>query len=273
VEKKGKKPKIHALLVCVNFTDYLEITIPHNRVIFESITVITSTEDVKTQNFCKWNKLDFIVTDAFKPRFNKGAAINKGLSFLRAKQDVEWVMITDADIIWPPSLKHWLPTLHPSFLYGCCRRVLKKLDLGEPLAKNVVPEQLEQIDPLYLGGKFEDMATFEDIKRELRNRGTDYLREKTPYLRVETPEIFQARGWNSNVASTRENPLPLGYGQLWNIKEYKHKYPEDFDTAAGCDTYFFFFWPLEYRTFLEHFSVLHIGPRYIHWAGRNYRIM
>lgn len=274
-----KKYRIHALLTCVNFTDYLEITIPHNRKIFESILIVTSKEDEVTQNFCDLYNINYIATDAFKPKFNKGAAINEGLTTLRSQRDVEWVMITDADILWPPSVTEWLPSLHPSYLYGCCRRVLLKSDLKDYFGKNVMPKRVKNMNPVFLGGNFEDMATFEDIKRQSPGQTKNYLKSNTskktnnPYKKIEAPEIFSARGCNSNVASTKEHPLPLGYGQLFNIKEYDHKYLERFTTAAGCDSYFSSLWPQKYRIFLQNFTVLHIGPRYIHWSGRDYRIM
>jgi hypothetical protein len=112
------------------------------------------------------------------------------------------------------------------------------------------------------------MATMDDLKMRLPHDALNSLRVNSLFLKIEEPETFTAMGWNSDVESTKENPLPLGYGQLYNCQVNDNWYPEDFDTAAGCDSYFSSCWLQDKRVFLKNFSVLHIGPRMIHWDGR-----
>ena len=176
-------------------------------------------------------------------------------------------MITDADIFWPVELRKFLPPLFPDHLYGFCRRVIMREDLGMYL-KNQMHVVVEDIDELFLGGNYEDMATMDDLKMRLPHDALNSLRVNSLFLKIEEPETFTAMGWNSDVESTQENPLPLGYGQLYNCQVNDNWYPEDFDTAAGCDSYFSSCWPQDKRVFLKNFSVLHIGPRMIHWDGR-----
>jgi hypothetical protein len=176
-------------------------------------------------------------------------------------------MITDADIFWPINLKELLPPLYPDCLYGFPRRVIMREDVLI-FEKNQMHGLVEGIDELYLGGDYTRMATIDDLKIRLPHDPLSTLRGLRPYLYIEEPEIFTAMGWNSDVESTKENPLPLGYGQLYNCQIGDNWYPEDFDTAAGCDAYFSSQWGQNKRKFLETFTVLHIGPRMVHWDGR-----
>jgi len=176
-------------------------------------------------------------------------------------------MITDADIFWPINLLDFLPPLYPDCLYGFCRRIIMRENIGIH-TKNQIHEIVEGIEELYLGGNYGDMATIDDLKMRLPQDSLGIIRSSVLYLKIEEPEIFRAMGWNSDVASTKENPLPLCYGQLYNCQINDYWYPENFDTAAGCDSYFSSYWPKDKRIFLKNFSVLHIGPRMIHWDGR-----
>ena len=265
-KEEGKnKYSITALLTSVDFSDILELTLRHNKPLFKKILVITSPQDGNTQAVCKNLDVECLVSDGFAPGFNKGAAINEGLALLKQEG---WLMITDADIFWPPDFKEMLPFLHPQYLYGFHRRVIKKSDIGLIWVKNDIPEMLEDIDPLFLGGDYSKMATIEEMKNKLPHDSFGMLQKSTPYKYIEKPETFSAMGWNSNVESSPDNPLPLGYGQLFYRPFYNFKYPVHFDTACGCDTYFSSQWPEEKRKFVPGFTTLHLGPRYVHWTGR-----
>jgi len=178
-----------------------------------------------------------------------------------------FIMITDADIFWPITLKNLLPTLYPDCLYGFPRRVIMREDILI-FIKNDMHALVAGLDAGYLGGDYTKMATIDDLKLRLPNDPLNTLRGIRPYLDIEEPEIFSAMGWNSNVESTKENPLPLGYGQLYNCQANDNWYPESFDTAAGCDSYFSSKWEQGKRVFIESFTTLHIGPRMVHWSGR-----
>jgi len=144
-----------------------------------------------------------------------------------------------------------------------------KKDLGMIYEANDVPDFMQKIDTLYLGGNYKYMATMEDIKNQLPLNGREALKSANIYKIVEEPEVFKAMGWNSEVESTIRDPLPLGYGQLYNTNNYPgRRYPTEFDTAAGCDSYFSSQWIMMQRKFIKGFTTLHLGPRMVHWGGR-----
>lgn len=235
--------------------------------IFDRMCVVTHPSDGNTQLVCKDYDIDCFVTEAFGDEFNKGAALNQALNILREEGE-EWIMITDADIFWPPALKMYIPGLNINNLYGFYRRVIRKVDVGIK-GQNEWHELLDDIQPLYLGGDYKYFATMKDLQEVVPVDAKANLQLMGPYFQLEPPEVFSAMGWNSNVESTIENPLPLGYGQLFNCQVHDDKnYPENFTTAAGCDSYFSSLWPQEFREFIPKITTLHLGPRMVHWDGR-----
>tara|TARA_B100000424_G_C22941146_1_gene500851 strand:+ start:3170 stop:3715 length:546 start_codon:yes stop_codon:yes gene_type:complete len=177
-------------------------------------------------------------------------------------------MITDADIFWPPALKMYIPGLEINTLYGFYRRVIRKVDIGLS-GQNEWHETLDDIESIYLGGDYRYFATMKDLNEMVPIDTRANLQLMGPYFDIEPPEVFSAMGWNSNVASTLDNPLPLGYGQLFNCQLHKNRnYPEDFTTAAGCDSYFSSLWSEAFRQFVPRITALHLGPRMVHWDGR-----
>ena len=57
--------KIEVLVICVNYGDFLKITLPRNKKQIEDITVITSFDDKETIDICNQNDVDYILTDEF----------------------------------------------------------------------------------------------------------------------------------------------------------------------------------------------------------------
>ena len=234
---------------------------------FDEIYVVTKHSDGDTITTCDNLGVPCLTTDAFGEHFNKGAALNAGLEILKDLGE-DWICITDADIFWPLRLYDYLPPLHTAYLYGFYRRVLKKGDIGIS-GENEWHELLDPIDPLYLGGNYKEFATMYDLTQLLPVDTKARLRIMKPYFELEDPEVFSAMGWNSNVESTLENPLPLGYGQLFSCQEHFDKeYPSKFNTAAGCDSYFSSLWDTPFRKFVPKITTLHLGPRMVHWDGR-----
>ena len=94
--------------VCVNYLDFLEPAYEQNKLALSDhyYWVITSSEDLKTQEFCKNNNINCYVTDSFYKNgnpFNKGAAINSlflGNDKLKVGlNNSEWVLMIDSDIV------------------------------------------------------------------------------------------------------------------------------------------------------------------------------
>jgi hypothetical protein len=114
-----KPKKIEAVIVCVNYDDYLAITLPRHINLFDNLVVVTSTEDVKTQELCTEMGVKCIVTDSFydnSAMFNKGKAINQGLQALDLS---DWVLFLDADILLPKDFRYLInkQDLNPGNLY------------------------------------------------------------------------------------------------------------------------------------------------------------
>ena len=114
---------LEGVIVCVNYADFLAHTLPHNKTHFDNLIVITDTKDEKTKELCEYYHVKCIQTDIFYENgdsFNKGAAINYGLSQLENKG---WVMHLDADIYLPPLTRNILENipLEPHKIYGADR--------------------------------------------------------------------------------------------------------------------------------------------------------
>jgi hypothetical protein len=118
--------KIVAVMVCVDFSDYLEQTLTLNSKLVDEIIVVTSSKDLATRNICeKYSNVTTIVTECFYENgctFNKGKALNKALATIPHHVGT-WVLITDADIVLPLNFKEYFKPrrLNTAVLYGAPR--------------------------------------------------------------------------------------------------------------------------------------------------------
>jgi hypothetical protein len=115
--------KIEAVTVCVDYADYLEITLPYIRRAVDDLVVVTSPADRRTRALCAKHGVEMVITDdmhADGRRFSLGAAVAAGVDAL-AKDD--WVLVIDADIFLPADAGDTLrsPYLDRSKLYGIDR--------------------------------------------------------------------------------------------------------------------------------------------------------
>ncbi len=91
--------KIEAITVCVDFADYLEQTLPGIRNAVDSVTVVTTPSDRRTEAVARRLGARVVQTTAMfddDAKFSLGAAINVGLD--RIDRD-GWVLLVDADIV------------------------------------------------------------------------------------------------------------------------------------------------------------------------------
>jgi len=115
--------RLEAVVVCENYSDFLEETLPFNLPHVDRLVVVTSHEDERTRALCtKWS-VECVVTDMFSEggrSFGKGPAINIGLSSLRC---TGWILQLDADIVLPLTFRNMLDKagLQRDHLYGCER--------------------------------------------------------------------------------------------------------------------------------------------------------
>lgn len=125
-----------ALTTCVEFDDFLALTLPRNARHFEEVMVITAPRDQKTPEVVKAvPNARLFVTDAFyrppptfkksaitkedpaQPLYNRGLAIEEGLDILGRQG---WIVFWDADIVMPEQME--LAKIEIGNLYSCRRR-------------------------------------------------------------------------------------------------------------------------------------------------------
>jgi len=91
-----------AIIVCVDYWDYLKVTLPWNKEHFSRIVVVTSHEDRRTQQVVKAiGSAECWVTNAFYRDghpFNKGRAIEEAFDVLGREG---WFCQLDADVLIP----------------------------------------------------------------------------------------------------------------------------------------------------------------------------
>ncbi len=122
--------KIDAVIVSVNYNDFLAITLENNLKILNNITVVTSESDKTCQEICKKFGVNLIVTERMYEdgaTFNKGKAINEGIKSL---VDPDWILLLDADICLPDNFNQvWLEFgKDPKSLITCERYFCKDFD-------------------------------------------------------------------------------------------------------------------------------------------------
>jgi len=113
---------VKSLVVCVNYSDKLAITLPRNKRHFDRTLVVTSPDDTQTQELARAEGVDLYITDAFTrygAYFNKGMAIEESLDELGRDG---WICIWDADIVMPNTLN--LQNPDPRSLHVPIRRTL-----------------------------------------------------------------------------------------------------------------------------------------------------
>ncbi len=136
---------MRAILVCVEYSDLLAVTLPYNRHQFEDVMVVTTPNDKMTQMVAMENNAQLHCTNSFyanKAVFNKWIALEEGLDkFGREGR----MCVMDADILWPKMARGYL--YRENCLYTPIRRLLTDtntlLSLGPP------PEHLWYLHPEY----------------------------------------------------------------------------------------------------------------------------
>lgn len=123
---------ISIVTTCVNYLDFLRVAYEYNKEIFNqnNYWIVTSNEDIDTQNFCKKNGIQVFSTDSFyinDAKFNKAEAIN---DFFRKKSEEifenDWILLCDADIVAAPAVKYVsenIANMNTKCLYSVGRKI------------------------------------------------------------------------------------------------------------------------------------------------------
>jgi GTP:adenosylcobinamide-phosphate guanylyltransferase len=175
------KRKLEAVIVCINYSDFLSHTLPTNKSLFDKTVIVTDTQDKETKKVCeKWGVM-CIQTDAFYENDlhipNKSKGINEGLKYLDKDG---WVVQLDADI--------WLP---PFF-----RRFIENMELDETCIYGMDRMMINSYKKWY---------KFQHVDKKIIHEGWTFLR--TDNLPVGVRVVHHKDGW-----------IPIGFFQMWNPK-------------------------------------------------------
>jgi len=119
---------MNAIIICVDYADFLGVTLPYNRHHFDRVLVVTTHKDTETQVVATANNAELFLTDDFYAcgaHFNKWLPLEQGLDRLGRHG---WLCILDADILWPKTIPIY--TLTKGSLYTPLRRMQFNLDNG-----------------------------------------------------------------------------------------------------------------------------------------------
>jgi hypothetical protein len=228
--------RIEAVTVCVDYADFLEVTLASIRMAVDDLVVVTCPEDVRTQRLCNLNGVRTVVTDAMHRdhrAFSLGAGIDAGLKALPL---TDWALVVDADIVLPRNFHRTVQYLRldPAKLYG--------------------------IDRVHCRGR----AAWDRFDAELRSVRTfeaPFLRDFPVGARI---QLYEAGGY-----------LPCGYFQLWNAGATGYRdYPiHPAGTAEASDLMFSHRFPRQYRELIPEIVAIELGTDSpgdvgVNWSGR-----
>lgn len=224
--------RIEAVVTCVNYSDFLAHSLPHNRVQFDNMVVVTDHVDTATHRMCEYWNVKCVKTEKFQnhmSKFDKARGINEGLAEL--KKD-GWLMHLDADIVLPPLFKS----------------IIQGLDLDT--------KYLYGMDRMMCAG-YQDWLKFLS-RPTLQQENQTWMHLSSFPLGVRVMHAHQY--------------IPIGYAQLWHADSGVLTYPEGHTTAARTDLQFAEQWPRNKRGFIPEIVVYHLesepAPMGANWNGR-----
>lgn len=219
-ENKGhKEMKIECVIVCNNYSDFLEHTLPENIKYLDKVVVVTTPEDRATRALCEKYSVDCIPTKVFfedGDDFNKGRGINLGLSHLRHD---DWLLHIDADIMLSHRFRKALyyAKLDKECIYGADRLNAVSYECWDGNKHKTVP-------------------------------GHQYR-----YL-VPAPKEFPV---GARLIHKEYGYCPIGFFQLWHSSK-KRKYPINQGSAEHTDVLFSVQWERQNRILLPELFVIHL---------------
>lgn len=231
--------RLEAVVVCQNYSDFLEETLPYNLPHVDRLVVVTSHDDEQTRGVCQKWSVECIVSDLFSEggrSFGKGPAINIGLGSLRC---TGWLLQLDADIVLPLTFRNMLDksALRRDHIYGCERFNVTSYHKWQHIKANY------HSNPQF---------------------GYRCL--------ISTPEDTPV---GANLVHKQYGYCPIGFFQLWHseyMQKYDLRYPETHGSAEQEDVMWSLRWPRSQRTLLPTVRVFHLESERaamgVNWRGR-----
>jgi hypothetical protein len=225
--------KIEAVTVCVNYSDFLAHTLPHNKNHFNKLVVVTDTKDTKTKELCDFYNVTCVQTDAFYEnghKINKGKGINEGLKHL----DMDgWVVHLDSDIYLPP----------------LTRSILENLELDK--------ETIYGVDRM-MCPSYESWISFLESPQPM-HEGWIYVHTTAFPLGVRIAE-YKSKGWE-----------PIGFFQMWNPKASGvFEYPKEHGEVDRSDVMFAKKFRRAKRQLIPEIISIHIDSEELPEMGKNW---
>lgn len=114
---------IEAVVVCVEYADFLALTLPRMLACFDEVAVVSVADDHETTALCEGLGARLVQStrrNFMGLKFNLPALINDGFAALSAE---EWLVKIDADIYLPPGFAEVMRATmgDPEVLYGAQR--------------------------------------------------------------------------------------------------------------------------------------------------------
>ena len=231
---------MRAILVSVDYSDLLAITLPYNKSHFDDICVVTSHMDRETLHVALENKCQVYMTNAFwksGATFNKWLALEEGLDWFGRHG---WMCLMDADVLWPKEIDwHFLDD--------------KDTDLYRPKSHCLYTPMRRMWESWPSTANWKNYFVQEVAMGALTNGGV-------------IPEHF----WKYFPLHPQQQEF-AGYSQIFHASD-PHLGPApwheiDWKHAGGADSFFQQKWPESCKV-RPPFEVLHLGPAGQNWCGR-----
>jgi glycosyltransferase involved in cell wall biosynthesis len=232
--------KIEAVIVCKDYSDFLEYTLPENIQHLDNVVVVTHPDDKRTQEICNKNSVHFVVTNCFNEKghvFNKGQAINVGLDNIRGD---DWILHLDADIVLCKDFRRMLDhsQLNPKNIYGADRINIYGY------------ENWLKVQPL------------------LRTHYQDRWFIDPGFCHK--PGVVDGIKFGARVIHKEYGYIPIGFFQLFH-SQHGRRYNHMRGSAAGTDIMFPAQWAKENRVLLPEIVVYHLDSEKEHMIGTNWK--
>lgn len=227
---------LEGVTTCVNYADFLDVTLSENLHHFNEFVVVTTPDDLATQNVCSKHGVICVETNVFSKdgahfAAGKSHAINLGLAHLK---QTEWLLHLDADIVLPDRFRAMLDkaALDLTCLHGADRLEVRSHD------------------------RWSQVQGDEGYARQYRYR----FLLAAPELPLSARFVHDVHGF-----------CPLGYFQLWHSSR-RRQYPYNQGGREQTDVLFAAQWEPEDRRLLPTVLCYHLqsepAPLGANWHGR-----
>lgn len=221
---------LRAIMVSVDYSDLLSLTLPYNRHHFADVMVVTAPEDETTLRVAADNRCRTHVTRAFYEDgafFNKFRALEEGLD---AYGREGWLCVMDSDVLWPKGVE------------------VKPGD-GEGLILSLGADVL-RLERGYLATPLRRM------REDVTGLTAETLPPESEWVRYPVHRNVAEWAGYSQVFHASDPYLPR---PPWHDVTWRH--------AGGADSFFQMMWPAQ-RKVRPSWEVLHLGPAGTNWMGR-----